>query len=120
MRCDITRTEVIPNIRPATGILFTTLNEMTKAKPFARTEKVVKTLWALEQRGSMRAIIEERKLYGGVVCTCFEYAGHRLRGPMRRPSKSPNSRRTESLRRSEQNTTRRAVDAPRLRDSQRS
>eukprot|EP00959_Pyramimonas_sp_CCMP1952_P121536 2541400-Pyramimonas_sp.AAC.1 len=36
------------------------------------------------------AVIEERKLYRNVCCSCPEYADHRLGCPIRRPSRSPN------------------------------
>eukprot|EP00959_Pyramimonas_sp_CCMP1952_P108781 2274621-Pyramimonas_sp.AAC.1 len=41
-------------------------------------------------RNLKRAIIEERKLYRNVCRSCPEHADHRLRCPMRRPSRSPN------------------------------
>eukprot|EP00959_Pyramimonas_sp_CCMP1952_P389190 8154769-Pyramimonas_sp.AAC.1 len=44
--------------------------------------------------GVKRAIIEERKLYRGVGCTCPNYADHRLGCPMGRPSRSQNLKRT--------------------------
>eukprot|EP00959_Pyramimonas_sp_CCMP1952_P011663 245093-Pyramimonas_sp.AAC.1 len=46
------------------------------------------------QRDLKRAIIEERKLHRGVVCTCFGRADHWLGCPMRRPSWSPDFRGT--------------------------
>eukprot|EP00959_Pyramimonas_sp_CCMP1952_P371875 7787357-Pyramimonas_sp.AAC.1 len=49
---------------------------------------------SLIKRDLKRTIIEERKLYRGVVCKCFEYADRWLGCPMRRPSRSPNSRKT--------------------------
>eukprot|EP00959_Pyramimonas_sp_CCMP1952_P363976 7621968-Pyramimonas_sp.AAC.1 len=52
----------------------------------------VKTQEALIKRDLKRAIMEERKLCRGVVCTCFEHADHGLGRQMRCPSRSPNFR----------------------------
>eukprot|EP00959_Pyramimonas_sp_CCMP1952_P341766 7159502-Pyramimonas_sp.AAC.1 len=48
----------------------------------------------LMKRDLERAIVEERELYRGVACACFEHADHGLGRPMRRPSRSPNFRKT--------------------------
>eukprot|EP00959_Pyramimonas_sp_CCMP1952_P350922 7352043-Pyramimonas_sp.AAC.1 len=45
-------------------------------------------------RDHKRAIIEDRKEYRGLCCTCPSYADHGLGCPMRRPSRSPNFKRT--------------------------
>eukprot|EP00959_Pyramimonas_sp_CCMP1952_P249198 5209075-Pyramimonas_sp.AAC.1 len=42
------------------------------------------------KRDLKRAIIEDRKLYRCVCCTCPSFSDHRLGCPMRRPSRSPN------------------------------
>eukprot|EP00959_Pyramimonas_sp_CCMP1952_P307000 6425415-Pyramimonas_sp.AAC.1 len=44
------------------------------------------------KRDLKRATIEDRKLYRGVCCTCPSYAGRRLGCPIRRPSRSPDSK----------------------------
>eukprot|EP00959_Pyramimonas_sp_CCMP1952_P169096 3532230-Pyramimonas_sp.AAC.1 len=46
------------------------------------------------KRDLKRATIEDRKLFRGVCCTCPSYADHWLGCPMRRPSRSPNFKRT--------------------------
>eukprot|EP00959_Pyramimonas_sp_CCMP1952_P440089 9213720-Pyramimonas_sp.AAC.1 len=38
----------------------------------------------------MRAIVEERKLYRGVCCSCPDYADHGPGCPVSRPSRGPN------------------------------
>eukprot|EP00959_Pyramimonas_sp_CCMP1952_P060106 1255853-Pyramimonas_sp.AAC.1 len=48
-------------------------------------------------RDLKRAIIEDRKLCRGVCCACPSYADHRLGCPMRRPSRTPEVRRTPWL-----------------------
>eukprot|EP00959_Pyramimonas_sp_CCMP1952_P334994 7014970-Pyramimonas_sp.AAC.1 len=59
----------------------------TRAGPATSQDKMA-------TRSVKRAIIEERKLYRNVCCLCPERADHRHGCPMRRPSRSPNIKRT--------------------------
>eukprot|EP00959_Pyramimonas_sp_CCMP1952_P308834 6463036-Pyramimonas_sp.AAC.2 len=60
---------------------------MKTARSFAQQgQGLSKTPEMIIQRDLKRAIVEERKLYRGVVCACPEYADRRLGCPMRRPS----------------------------------
>eukprot|EP00959_Pyramimonas_sp_CCMP1952_P046694 975370-Pyramimonas_sp.AAC.1 len=54
----------------------------------------VKSQEALIERDLERATIEERTFCRGVACTCPEHADRGLGCPMRRPSRSPNFRKT--------------------------
>eukprot|EP00959_Pyramimonas_sp_CCMP1952_P307638 6439242-Pyramimonas_sp.AAC.1 len=95
IQCDTGCTRVGLSTRFAIGILFARLIEIAKSKSCAQNGRGnVKTQDALIKRDCKRAIIEERNLDPGVVCTCSEPADRRLGRPMRRPSRGPSFRKT--------------------------
>eukprot|EP00959_Pyramimonas_sp_CCMP1952_P267923 5601785-Pyramimonas_sp.AAC.1 len=57
----------------------------------------VKTHEKIIRRDLKRAIVEERKLYRGVCCSCPEFADRGPGCPMRRPSRNPNFKKTPLL-----------------------
>eukprot|EP00959_Pyramimonas_sp_CCMP1952_P254538 5316472-Pyramimonas_sp.AAC.1 len=85
-----------PQVRYWYSLRSVERNEQGKMSRSTRTGPV-KAQEKLIRRGLKRAIVEERKLYKGVVCACPECADHRLGCPMRRASSSLNFERARGF-----------------------